>query len=72
LTVFSPVIGTFGYGKQIANIANDLRAIGTFGNGQTDCQYCQYCQWSNRPTARPPDRPTARPPAPPGMDRYAD
>jgi len=71
LPVFSLAIGTFGYAKPIANIANDLRAIGIFGNGKTNCQ---YCQWSDRPTARPPDRPINRATrhAPPGMDRYAD
>jgi hypothetical protein len=41
LPVFSPVIGIFGYSKPIAKIANDLRAIGIFGNGKTNCQSCQ-------------------------------
>jgi hypothetical protein len=55
LPVFSPIIGIFGYAKQIANIANDLRVIGNLGNQK------QIANLANGPTARPPDRPTARP-----------
>jgi len=65
LPVFSLAIGNLGYSKPIANIANDLRAIGNLGNGKTNCQ---YCQWST--SRRPINRATRH--APPGMDRYAN
>jgi hypothetical protein len=56
LPVFSPIIGTFGYAKQIANIAKHQRAIGNLGNQK------QIAKTANGPTARPLDRSTARPP----------
>jgi hypothetical protein len=58
LPVFSPIIGTFGYGKQIANIANALRVIGTFGYGKQIANIAKTAKTANGPTARPPDRPT--------------
>jgi hypothetical protein len=50
LPVFSPIIGTFGYAKQIAKIANQSAAIGNLGNGKTNCQSCPNCQWSDPTT----------------------
>jgi hypothetical protein len=51
LPVFSPIIGTFGNQKQIAKIANHLRAIGNLGNQK------QIANIANGPPPAPPDQP---------------
>jgi len=53
LPVFSPIIGTFGYAKPIANIANQLTALAILAMAKP---IANIANLANGPTARPPDR----------------
>jgi hypothetical protein len=65
LPVFSLAIGTFGYAKPIANIANQLTALAILAMAKP------IANIANGPTARPPINRATRH-ASPGMDCHGN